>query len=329
MFQKVGESVNSALGNETTEYHYTLVLDNKLWIFSRKYQGQPMHNWGHRVAYIGGYAAYFDLTSRNWSRKMEFSALAEDENMDELLFIVDGHIHLLLYNGFGGMKFISCFQWDSENGKWHAIHFEVEEGINFECEHPDEVCSLFVVDQENSRQRSVILASHFQNSVILHELHVGGEDAKLKKLSNLNIEQMWKPVMGASWENNVFLLFCALGCGYRFQPDVALQYNRNTGQTQLIEIKGEKPPFCFSGSRHTALLASGKWIHAAGSVAFRQNSRFTGEIWELDLNNLQTWKKLPVEIQGMDSEELCIAINEDRKLYVFDRSSDVMAAALT
>uniref|UniRef100_A0A915A9C9 Uncharacterized protein n=1 Tax=Parascaris univalens TaxID=6257 RepID=A0A915A9C9_PARUN len=119
-FEKIGEPAKAIFDNMET-YHHSALLNDHLWIFSRKYKEQPLHNWGHRVSFCGGYSAYFDIGSKSWSSKVEYPSLSVEENLEEVLFMLNSNIFLLLYTQFGGINFERLLRWDIDERNWTTV----------------------------------------------------------------------------------------------------------------------------------------------------------------------------------------------------------------
>jgi len=93
---------------------------------------QPTFSYYHRIAFAGGYVINFDVNTNKWSSPITFDRIDEGENLDELLFVVQSHILMLIYARFNGVHFKSLHQWNFESNRWNKIAtFEVSMDTEF------------------------------------------------------------------------------------------------------------------------------------------------------------------------------------------------------
>uniref|UniRef100_A0A914D1U2 Uncharacterized protein n=1 Tax=Acrobeloides nanus TaxID=290746 RepID=A0A914D1U2_9BILA len=112
----------------SSEYHYFVFNNDKIWAFSRNYVAQPTYNWGHRVSFTGGYTTYFDTKTSEWDSngQVDFKEQASEENLEEFLFTFKNQIFMLLYSHFGGIQFLSLLRFDEESRNFARFaHVEV------------------------------------------------------------------------------------------------------------------------------------------------------------------------------------------------------------
>lgn len=68
------------------------------------------------------------------------------------------------------------------------------------------------------------------------------------------------------------------------------------------------PPFSYSGSRHTAVLPDGRWVHISGASAHGMTGTlYNGQVWQIDLSkNDLRWEKLALEVPEDASEVIAV-----------------------
>jgi hypothetical protein len=76
------------------------------------------------VVFGGVSSDWFDTLTGEWSREgpIQFPQIAAQEHLDELLFVYNSHIFLLLYSHFGQFYPHSLHQFDTEGqSQWHKL----------------------------------------------------------------------------------------------------------------------------------------------------------------------------------------------------------------
>ncbi|KHN84635.1 hypothetical protein Tcan_06738 [Toxocara canis] len=332
-FEKIGDPAKTVL-QDMEAYHYSALLSDRFWIFSRKYKEQPHHNWGHRICFSGGYSAYFDIASKQWSSKEDFAAISNEENLEEALFVFNSHIFLLLYTGFGGIKFQNLFRWDFGERNWSKISdFQVEPSNNLVVQEANTHSALIVVRQEQGVKDSIHLVSVVGDVIRVHKLSVDDRHASLSLVHGVSLSNklgLYTPIMAARWGDDIYMIGGVHGCGFHFEPKKWIWFDLKTKTSEVIEITDDAPPFRFSGSSYVKVLPNGLWVHATGSVQRGMtNSVFNGEIWTVNLKSKPLkWKKCGIVVPETDREELVIAISDAGMVYVADNHRGIFAANL-
>uniref|UniRef100_A0A914IHF8 Uncharacterized protein n=1 Tax=Globodera rostochiensis TaxID=31243 RepID=A0A914IHF8_GLORO len=102
-------------------YQESVICDDKLWLFGKKFLDQPTFHWGHYAVFGGGMFDYFDLISGQWGQSQSFQPVSIKENRDEIVFVFGTRIFLLLFVNFGAFNVDSLHCFDMVKGEWNKI----------------------------------------------------------------------------------------------------------------------------------------------------------------------------------------------------------------
>lgn len=65
----------------------------------------------------------YDIKSNVWSSPTTFDKIVDGagENADEILFVLQSHILMLIFSRFDGVHFKSLYEWNRQSNRWTAI----------------------------------------------------------------------------------------------------------------------------------------------------------------------------------------------------------------
>lgn len=329
-FEKIGECANAAVV-DADAYHHSAFVRDRIYLFSKKYVKQPSYNWGHRVSFAGGYSIFFNITDKKWSAKIDFPAISEEENMAESFFALNSKIFILLYRQFGGIEFHKLLFWNET--RWQPVDsFQVASECNVKASK-DTRSTLIDVRQESGISDSKLFLSVVDQTITILQLSFDDHSGSLSVLHTVpdaaNPRQVI-PIMAARWKENVFIIGGIHGCGFRIEPNSWIVSNENTKESKALQINGDKPPFSYSGSRHTDVLPSGLWVHSTGFTAHGMTGAvFSGEIWFLDLKQGNpSWTKSATVVPSVNRDETVIVLSDEGVIYVVNSEEGLLAGKI-
>jgi hypothetical protein len=98
-----------------------------------------------------------------------------------------------------------------------------------------------------------------------------------------------------------------------------------------LALQGESPPFGYSGSRETAVLTDGRWLHISGSTAHGMTGvGYSGEIWQIDLSkDGMHWEKLALQMPSTatDGDNIVVDVKHN-KIFIADQKTGVFVGQL-
>uniref|UniRef100_A0A183C8B5 Group-specific protein n=1 Tax=Globodera pallida TaxID=36090 RepID=A0A183C8B5_GLOPA len=98
-------------------YQESVICDDKLWLFGKKFLDQPTFHWGHYAVFGGGMFDYFDLISGQWGQSQSFQPVSIKENRDEIVFVFgsrstpDGIYFISVSNSIS-VHFLTLSRWN-------------------------------------------------------------------------------------------------------------------------------------------------------------------------------------------------------------------------
>lgn len=226
-----------------------------MWVFpicprirSNVVHQQPSFNNGQRVTHKGGYAIPFDTTSNKWGVPHPFDPLTNEENVDELLFTLNGQIYLLLFANFGQIAPLTLYRWDGKG--WTQENLQVRESSSQHAILPFQVpvlvpaspdsdvrVSAHIVDDTDTNGRYVIFT--MEHIIHLYRLSLSNEQAVIEPVADVPKEVVMVPCRSSSavrTHGKVIISFMSLGCGYRWVKNRFIVFDEETRQIQLIVV---------------------------------------------------------------------------------------------
>lgn len=291
--EQIGPSFTEKVG-AAEDSHYSFFLEGFVWLFSRKYIAQAKYNWGHRVAFQGGYATSFNVATREWSNKIEIKPLVTEENCEELLFVANNAIHILLLDNYGGLNVRSLHKWDTDKKRWIEITLSIDDSSKACSTEPDTRVDCIVADGLKD-SKCVYVLVHYDGKTSIHKLCL--EQGTFTKACDIKegtmLLPLGKPTSAMVLGDRLLFTYGVHGCGFRWEPTRAVVVNLTSGEAHEEEIAGERPKFCFSGAKATALKTTGDWLHIAGSTACGMSSSTPcTDIFALSTSGALSWSKL-------------------------------------
>ncbi|EPB79704.1 hypothetical protein ANCCEY_01248 [Ancylostoma ceylanicum] len=300
-FEKVGDSYKSAVA-EPCDYNRALFVNDKIWLFGQKFVSQPTFNWGHHVAFAGTYGIAFNTANNKWEEPHTFSAVTNEENRSEAMFVFNGAVHMLLFTAFGGLAMSELHEWTGSSFK----------SVNLKSFAPiaasDKSARVTLVAAEGPDDKTIYLISTMEHQMRVARLTASGDGATIDHLFDITADQrtsLAQATSGVVSGGRLLVSYGMHGCGFRWEKGSIIACDIEKKTCETLEITSDPAPrWGFNGALGRGLMPSGAWVHAGGSVPKGMSgSSFDGSIWELiNLDSTPAWKQLdgsiPSDMEG-------------------------------
>ncbi|CAJ0597195.1 unnamed protein product [Cylicocyclus nassatus] len=315
-FEKIGKS-HKSLVPEKCKYDHALVAGDKIWIFGRRFVNQETSDLPHSVAYVGTYAIAFNTAKNKWEDAKSFSALSNDQNLDEKFFIHNGAPHVLLYKTSNEISLEALYKWTGT--KFESVRLQPFNSIVASDSEFPVNGDLQIADSQDDNTKYIITT--LDNQMRVARLKFSGNGAKAEHLFEIPADDESEQLQATSAVasgSRLLVSYSITNYGYQWTAESIIACDLNSQSCETLEINSiSKPRWSFNGARAHALLPSGSWIHAAGQIKRgKSGGAFDGSVWEL--NNLKSspkWKKLKVKLPKMEEDEEVVIDPAHKTIY--------------
>ncbi|KAI3420437.1 hypothetical protein GPALN_003734 [Globodera pallida] len=305
-------------------YQESVICDDKLWLFGKKFLDQPTFHWGHYAVFGGGMFDYFDLISGQWGQSQSFQPVSIKENRDEIVFVFGSRIFLLLFVNFGVFNVDSLHCFDMVKGEWNKIadfkkNNTISEDVFEDCASTNATQRNSLIIVKGSTPDGIYFIS-VSNSISVHFLTLSS-NFEWKTIGVLQPEELnftrLKPTHAALIYPIIFIQGGMEMCGFRWQATSLIKFNLENKLSTINEfgttddgLRLQRPTFSYSGPRASAISRDNKqWLHFTGTNAVGiSGTTFNGQLWALtDLNSDRPmWTKLPLEVPETSPTNLLV-----------------------
>ncbi|PAV80754.1 hypothetical protein WR25_03339 isoform C [Diploscapter pachys] len=258
-------------------------------MFTRKFVNQPSFNWGHRPTFAGGYAVCYDTNTNQWGEKKEYPPVSQDENVEEVLFVLNGSIYMLLHPNFGSFSVLLMFKWNGHRFE-HTQIFQNFETIRLS----DSKTRVEAIACDGEMADVTFIVANINGDMHVFKLTSAGAMELLLKVPDDVNNMRGQAVSAALFGGKLFIFFGVHGCGFRWEKNRLIVVDVQNKTAQAVQIPGDfsDGPRCGFTGAHARGVHANEWIHVGGSEQVGMTgSKFCAFAWKLgELPENPEWK---------------------------------------